>query len=784
MQSLQVFWRPYFFQRCSEHTIRKSILQNSGSVKMDAGLAAMSSKGQMRRDLYQSDVGNIDVSQEVPTNPAQSRQAYPRWNNRMVPPQQQYPAGYWSEEPERRAYSLNQKSISSFFRHRGPKTGHGKGKGEFGGRDEDEEVMVDDSMSMMTYNDIRTTANKGGDRYGYGGDTAPIIPTLVTKDHGNMNNVEYRKHMTAQKKSAMNAMARQQKDAADGRAMSLQGYNSGNPMAQPNRMYPQYPMQQPMQGPYGNDRSNSMMHPPGQFQRNAFYGQNTHGPGVPIGPGIPNGPGGPRAMSLMSGNARPPIMRPAPTEFQAGPRQQGYGPPRRMSSSNVPMNPNTMPAQSAPREDNRAQLNVLKLSAPQQNDWREKERLLAEREKELKEKERLIEEQEAKIREELREKQDKLTEQNATNRSVLTTTKNDIDLDPSPTLENGLQSMSIGDSNVHRKNDMHNRVSTGTFVSAFSSDSPEKRRIANRSGLYQLEEKNRSMFVTAQEFPQAGGPNPTHSTDSMDQSNSTLIKDTVTESTSEASQDKTAKRSSLIKAKDFLRKLSSSSVNKEYDSQLALNRSSSRMSVSSIPNSESSHYTMLRNREQENAKKTNGEDKLAKSSNAQDDPDAFIFDNTVGKPYVPSFAKENEIREVNKFKTITISGEQLNILSENKELMNELTLVSMELAESTKRETVLEEQLRTLNQLSQEESSLSLADFEIELRKKSSKIVELIQQLNNERLKRFIAEEQILLAENGVKPSSIELLHKISALESELEAKDAEISQLKNQISQ
>ncbi|QLL30528.1 hypothetical protein HG536_0A03460 [Torulaspora globosa] len=738
---------------------------------MDAGMSAMtSSRGQMRRDLLQSDVGNIDVSQEIPRGPPQPRQPYPRMQNRM-PQQQPYSGGPWPEETERRAYSLNQKSLSSFFRHKGPKMHHGRSKGGFGGKEEDEEVIVDDSMSMMTYNDIRTSGNKGGERYGYGGDTAPIIPTLVTREHSNMNNVEYRKHLTAQKKSAMNAMARAQKTPNDARSMSLQGYSSVNPMRQPNQMYPGF-LAPP---PYAGDPSRPMMHPPAQPERGTFYGPTNHRP-------MPGAVGGPRAMSLMSPNVRPPNMRPGVNNFQPRPQQQAYGQPHGLSSDNLP--PQPVKAAPTARDDTRGQLNVIQLSAPQQKDLREKERLLAERERELWEKERVFREQEALIRQELTQKEKKTElpkEEQASGQQRLAVDKKDIDLDPSPTLENGLRSLSVDDHSTTTKVDLHNRVSMGTFVSVFS-DSPEKRRLANPSGMYQLEEKNRSMFVTAQEFPTAGQHDPTEAL--AEDKDASLRDDTLTEM---ASTERRAKRSSMIKAKEFLRKLSTSSLNKENDSQIALNKSSSRLSMNSIPNSESSHYTLVRNREGGPAlgryKNNGSEDRLAKSSEAQDDPDAFIFDNTLGKPYVPSFAEEDELLEINKFKTITISGEQLHILSENKELMSELTLVSMELAESIKRETVLEEQLKNSNEATQGENPFSLADFETELRKKSSKIVELIQQLNNERLKRFIAEEQVLLTENGAKPSSIELLQKISALNDQLALKDAEVSQLKDQLS-
>lgn len=113
--------------------------------------------------------------------------------------------------------------------------------------------------------------------------------------------------------------------------------------------------------------------------------------------------------------------------------------------------------------------------------------------------------------------------------------------------------------------------------------------------------------------------------------------------------------------------------------------------------------------------------------------------------------------------------------------MHELEMVSKELAESIARETNLEQQLLSNAGTSKQSESLSLADFEVELRKKSAKIVQLIRELNEERLKRYIAEEQVLLHESGVKPSSIDLVYKIDQLNKQLISKDDEIAQLKLQ---
>ncbi|SCU96954.1 LAME_0F18008g1_1 [Lachancea meyersii CBS 8951] len=169
---------------------------------------------------------------------------------------------------------------------------------------------------------------------------------------------------------------------------------------------------------------------------------------------------------------------------------------------------------------------------------------------------------------------------------------------------------------------------------------------------------------------------------------------------------------------------------------------------------------------------------------SQDEGDEFNFDNTVSGPYKPLYASQEDLdlRQVanddHKFKTIFISSDQLSMLTEQNSLMKDIDLLSKELAESVSREARLEQEIAGRNRAAETKTSLSFADFEIELRKKSSKVVELIQQLNDERLRRYIAEEQVMLQENGAKPSTVDLIHKIHSLEQSLASKDQEIAQL------
>ncbi|AMD21772.1 HFL084Cp [Eremothecium sinecaudum] len=187
-------------------------------------------------------------------------------------------------------------------------------------------------------------------------------------------------------------------------------------------------------------------------------------------------------------------------------------------------------------------------------------------------------------------------------------------------------------------------------------------------------------------------------------------------------------------------------------------------------------------------------DKSSTGATTAYEEDEFHFDQELFSDlYLPYFAQELEEleppavvaadRPKHKFKTIHINPAQLSIINSNKALMNDLHLLSQELAESIVRESHLEQKFLS-TQSEEEARALSQVDIEIELRKKSSKIVELIQTLNDERLKRFIAEEQLLLAENNAKPSNLDLVYKISQMEKELQKKNNEINLLKARQSQ
>lgn len=922
---------------------------------MDAGITALNRKQpqpqfNIRNNLLNSDIGGIDITQELPVKqdeyqqqpiammgngPAQ-QQMYPpqqqmqqrMYNNnnnsgnqmyfppqqmpqqqmppqqmppQQMPPQQmpmyqQYPPQQ-QQQPYPRSQSLTQKSLSNFFKPKGYHSPFGKSKkgGDDDDNEEGAELIDDPNASVITYNDIRKTANRGGDKYGYGGDTAPIIPTIVTTD----KNSDYRKYMTTQKKIAMNRMAKQggpqtpsppsklqqyhqqqQMMGGNPRAMSLQGYGSGgSPFYQgPSPMGPN--RGGPGMGP--DPRANSLM-----SQQNPMM----RGPPGPQGPGFfqhANGSGPnvnnqqPRTMSLQSGPPNrmgpPGNMRfgpnMGPSQHQTQPQPQSQGPmaypaqstgeramslqtnvqkpdfngPRASKDNNLPPNPyldydtgvkseeylttptNEKPAhnfdidrhkqvtsplknqinieplsvddddfnnvveQSSPVASGK--LNVLQLSKPQQNENLEREikESLGHKYNDDDDFERALNigngsaQQLNQIKSEISNDMRNDFKHEMNNDSKDSENRTSL-------VENGLQSLKL-DERIQVSQPQ--RASVDTFASTFS-DSPSKKILNSKiTGLYKLENTtDMNQYHTAQEFvdePQGSKP----PIDNRVESGSSSVYDNVNNETRKASAGEDApldaeversnRRASLIKAKKFLRTLSGS------DKKFTSDRPQSGASVDTLGSEQDDTFV--------NKRKENDDTPIkAIMEESVEEGNEFIFKESSASTYKPIYSKhDNLIKDKTKLdtssKVVKISSEQLNILSENEELMREVTLVSTELAESIQRETVLEEKIRDLSSPvkkeqddgydrdfeDEEDRKLTVVEFEAEMRKKSSKIVELIQQLNEERLKRFIAEEQILLREHGSKPSKVELIYRIEQLTLQLDSKDAKIKELEERL--
>ncbi|CAI4035597.1 hypothetical protein SMKI_13G2470 [Saccharomyces mikatae IFO 1815] len=922
-----------------------------------------SARVKLRNNLLNSDIGDIDIRDESPISksdndrnnnnqpfsmslqqqqqyygndinevpmqmPLQQRQIPIQMYSQQQRQQQQYNLGY-SNPPlngipvsqhnftkpspssnhngvnSKKASSLTQSSFSNFFKHKhqfGKSKKNAKGVGD---GDDDEEVILEDSANAdLTFNDIQTLGHKGGDKYGYGGDSAPIIPTLVTRDRGTMSNTEYRKYMTNQKKTAMNAMAKQTKNGGavslPPRAMSLQSFPNGNPLMQAPAPHPNFPPNN-MVGP-NYSRANSLMTgPPRQFQQPQqqqrmppinYYNnrpgqfQNTTQPVIRTGQQQPQQPQQPRTMSLTNApryspqNPTPFVLQQQLSQRQQQPQQmsenyrtmslqtqnvpQGFqqwtssdnnarAVPIRKPADQSPISSRNNSAHSIPipsiqnkssstfssstssidataipdlkkqrssplkKQINNNQtivekgkLNVLQLSAPQQKELKEKETKLAEMEKSLREREMLIEEKER-----ARKNDETSGAYEASHNS------DDLNLRPTSALETGLGDLTLDGEGVAA-----NRASLVTFSSTFS-DSPSKQRIINtRTGMYKLENSTDiNEYVTAQEFP------------SPEQHSANVDNDEANAINGAESNNSNSKRASFLHSipeRDPKRNISDSTIRRRQsdDNDKRISNVNISMNQENINNdtflykknnrdghlsaasymSSSSRKSLISNTLPLNIDSTSESDnfiphmdcspskrEVSTANHGKGDTNVseedFSFDNTLAKTYEPLYTKRGDLTHAistdgekgSESKMITISGEQLNLITENKELMNELTLVSTELAESIKRETELEERIRlyeTDNSTPNfdNSSSVSFSDFEKELRKKSSKIVQLIQQLNEERLKRFIAEEQLLLQENGTKPSSIELVGRIENLNKLIDERDSEIEMLKDHL--
>lgn len=159
-----------------------------------------------------------------------------------------------------------------------------------------------------------------------------------------------------------------------------------------------------------------------------------------------------------------------------------------------------------------------------------------------------------------------------------------------------------------------------------------------------------------------------------------------------------------------------------------------------------------------------------------DDSESHDYDNTKTRtlvensnPLQQSFEPElpTSRSPPTIFKKLNLTVEQLGIMEEKSCVVRELEFVSKELGDSIKREIRLEDQLKNKDII----SSPNL-NYENELRNKILFISELEEKLNEERRKRYIAEEHVLLWENGSEPSALQLSYENEKLQSELMNKD------------
>lgn len=130
-------------------------------------------------------------------------------------------------------------------------------------------------------------------------------------------------------------------------------------------------------------------------------------------------------------------------------------------------------------------------------------------------------------------------------------------------------------------------------------------------------------------------------------------------------------------------------------------------------------------------------------------------------------------------KPLKFTKDELAMMTCNNDLLNELQLVTAELAGSIKRELALESKLKNS---SYEPSRTD--DLEAQVLEKSRIISELQEKLANERRLRFISEEHALLLEHGQSPSALKLSYEKNEMYKQLLAKNELVNQLQDKLSE
>jgi len=128
-------------------------------------------------------------------------------------------------------------------------------------------------------------------------------------------------------------------------------------------------------------------------------------------------------------------------------------------------------------------------------------------------------------------------------------------------------------------------------------------------------------------------------------------------------------------------------------------------------------------------------------------------------------------------KRLNLTVDQLGIMEDKSSIVRELELVSKELGDSIRREIELEDQIRKKDIIPS-----PTFNHHNELRDKALIISKLEASLNEERRKRYIAEEHVLLWENDLKPSSLQLSYENEKLRSELINMNETISKQASEI--
>lgn len=133
---------------------------------------------------------------------------------------------------------------------------------------------------------------------------------------------------------------------------------------------------------------------------------------------------------------------------------------------------------------------------------------------------------------------------------------------------------------------------------------------------------------------------------------------------------------------------------------------------------------------------------------------------------------------------LKFSKEELAIMTSNNDLLNELQLVTTELASSIKRELSLENKLKGSGQNGGQlnNSSNGYDSHENVILEKLKIISELQEKLNTERRLRFISEEHALLMEHGQSPSPLKLNYEKNEMYKQLLYKNDMVNQLQDKL--
>jgi hypothetical protein len=133
---------------------------------------------------------------------------------------------------------------------------------------------------------------------------------------------------------------------------------------------------------------------------------------------------------------------------------------------------------------------------------------------------------------------------------------------------------------------------------------------------------------------------------------------------------------------------------------------------------------------------------------------------------------------------LVFTKQELSIMNCNNDLLNELELVTTELASSIKRELSLENRVKNSleNRVKTSSGSDSPVDINYELTAKLKIILDLQEKLNKERRLRFVSEEHALLLENGQNPSPLKLNYEKTEIYKQLLIKNDLVHQLEDKL--